>query len=142
MLESCDKKFGSKADGTRVPAHKSDRCPLKEALQFLSGAWTLEIYWNLGDGALRFGELKKRLNGVSAKVLTQRLRDLEDLGVIHREVKETFPPQVEYSLTPFGKKFVPILESIAEVGQGLLRKSKQQKVQAPQAPLSAPEIST
>ncbi|MCE3011309.1 MAG: helix-turn-helix transcriptional regulator [Proteobacteria bacterium] len=107
----------------------SGPCPVKEALQFLSGAWTLEIYWVLGRGPLRFGELKRQLGPVSAKVLTHRLRDLEDLGVLEREVKETYPPQVEYSLTAFGRKFEPILESIAAVGQGLLRKSKKTAAQ-------------
>ncbi len=93
----------------------------------MSGAWTLEIYWNLSEAPIRFGELRRRLTGVSAKVLTHRLRDLEDLGVVHREVKETFPPQVEYSLTDLGHKFLPILDSIAEVGQSLIRKSKREQ---------------
>ncbi len=104
-------------------------CPVKEALRFLSGAWTLEIYWALKSGPLRFGQIKRQLGSVSAKVLTHRLRDLEDLGVLEREVKETYPPQVEYSLTSLGLKFGPILETIASVGQGLLRKSKKTAAQ-------------
>lgn len=102
-------------------------CPVKEAVKFLAGAWTLEIYWNLNDKDMRFGDLRRSLVGVSPKVLTQRLRDLEDLGVIHRQVLETYPPQVEYSLTDFGRQFLPIIEQIAEVGKKLVRKSKRQK---------------
>jgi DNA-binding HxlR family transcriptional regulator len=104
-----------KADGTPC----TSPCPIQEVTKFLAGAWTPEIFWNL-----RFGELQRAIGGVSAKVLTQRLRDLEDLDVVAREVKDTYPPQVEYSLTPLGRSFGPILESIAEVGQKLIRKSK------------------
>ena len=104
--------------------HKASPCPMKEALQFLAGAWTLEIYWHLRQGPLRFGQLKNALQTVSPKVLTQRLRDLEDLGVVDRNVIESYPPQVEYSLAEFGKKFLPILDQIAEVGSNIIRKSK------------------
>lgn len=97
---------------------------MREAVKFLAGAWTLEIYWNLRDQSLRFGELRRKLDTVSPKVLTARLRDLEDLGVVHREVLTTSPPQVEYSLTDLGKKFIPIIDSIAELGQKMVRKSK------------------
>ena len=107
---------------TNIEKNEVCDCPVREALQFLNGAWTAEIYWNLNAKPLRFGELKRALQGVSAKVLTHRLRELEEQGVLHREVKDTSPPQVEYSLTPFGKKFVPVLESIADVGRMLLKK--------------------
>ena len=103
------------------------RCPVREAVKFLAGAWTLEIYWNLNHQNMRFGDLRRILNGVSPKVLTQRLRDLEDLGVVNRQVLETYPPQVEYSLTEFGRQFLPIIDQIAQVGQNLVRKSKKQK---------------
>jgi DNA-binding HxlR family transcriptional regulator len=105
------------------------KCPMKEALQFLAGAWTVEVYWNLREGPMRFGVLRRSV-GASAKVLTDRLRELEEWGVVDRAVKDTFPPQVEYSLTAFGKKFVPILEAIAEVGQGLIRRPRTPKQKA------------
>ncbi|MFZ4402911.1 MAG: winged helix-turn-helix transcriptional regulator [Pseudobdellovibrionaceae bacterium] len=108
-------------NGSKSP---SVRCPIKEAVMFLAGAWTLEIYWHLSQQKLRFGELRRHLVGVSPKVLTQRLRDLEDLGVVERTVLDTYPPQVEYELSSFGKKFIPILDQIAEVGSNLTRKSK------------------
>lgn len=97
---------------------------MREAVQFLAGAWTLEIYWNLRQGKLRFGQLRRQLVTVSPKVLTERLRDLEDLGVIHREVLPTSPPQVEYSLTDLGRSFIPAIDMIAELGKKMVRKSK------------------
>lgn len=116
--------LGGKAAALKAtPYDEKNRCPLKEAVKFLAGAWTLEVYWYLRQSPLRFGELKRNLEFVSPKVLTQRLRDLEELGIVHRQVLETSPPQVEYSLTDLGKKFLPAIDLIAEVGQGLLRKS-------------------
>ena len=103
---------------------QAKQCPIREVLKYFSGAWTVEIYWHLSSGSKRFGELQRALEGVSAKVLTQRLRELEELGVIVRDVKETFPPQVEYSLSEMGQRFLPILDSISEVGLDLLRKYK------------------
>jgi DNA-binding HxlR family transcriptional regulator len=99
-------------------------CPLKMALKFLSGAWTAEIYWALRQGPLRFGQLQRSIGDVSAKVLTQRLRDLEDLDIVDRKVIDTRPPQVEYALTPLGQSFTPVLEAIAETGRKLIRKSR------------------
>jgi DNA-binding HxlR family transcriptional regulator len=100
-------------------------CPVKKAVQFLSGAWTLEIYWHLREGPKRFGELRRLLGKVSSKVLTERLRSMEELEVVNREVlTETYPPQVEYSLTPFGKSFIPIIDLIAIIGKKLLKKPK------------------
>ncbi|MBS1985069.1 MAG: helix-turn-helix transcriptional regulator [Bdellovibrionales bacterium] len=58
-------------------------------------------------------------------LVTQRLHDMEDLGVIKRSVTEHSPPKVSYELTTLGKKFIPIIEVIADVGQGLVRKSRQ-----------------
>lgn len=113
--------------GNRAPACEAGRCPMREAVQFLAGAWTLEIYWNLRQGKLRFGQLRRQLVSVSPKVLTERLRDLEDLGVVHREVLPTSPPQVEYSLTDLGRSFLPAIDMIAELGKKMVRKSKRVK---------------
>ena len=99
-------------------------CPVKACMQFLEGAWTLEIYWYLKDSSLRFGELKRQLGTVSPKVLTHRLRELESLGAIKREVLDTYPPQVEYSLTDFGKTFIPLIQQIAHIGMDIIQKEK------------------
>lgn len=91
-------------------------CPLEDCLRFLSGAWTTKILWYLREEPRRFGDLKRDLGTVSAKVLTTRLRELEERGVLDRRQMPTSPPTVEYSLTPFGARFEPVLDAIAEVG--------------------------
>lgn len=94
-------------------------CPLGASLKLLAGAWTPQILWYLKIEPRRFGDLKRDLGKVSAKVLTTRLRELEHRGVITRTVKHTSPPTVEYALSDLGKRLNPILDSIAEVGKGL-----------------------
>lgn len=100
---------------SKVPS-PPENCPLEGALRFLAGAWTPKILWFLREDTRRFGELKRDLGKVSAKVLTTRLRELENRAIVTRTVVPTSPPTVEYGLTPFGLKFLPILEKIAEVG--------------------------
>jgi DNA-binding HxlR family transcriptional regulator len=107
----------------RSGANKSgpvpQECPLSASLKLLAGAWTPHILWYLKVEPRRFGDLKRDLGGVSAKVLTTRLRELEGRGVVERKVMPTSPPTVEYSLTDLGKRLNPILDTIAEVGKGL-----------------------
>lgn len=102
-------------------------CPLESSLKLLAGAWTPQILWYLRAEPRRFGDLKRDLGRVSAKVLTTRLKELEDRGVITREVKHTSPPTVEYALTPLGEKLNPILESIANVGTEIQRHAVSKK---------------
>ena len=98
-------------------------CPLEDCLKFLSGAWTPKILWYLRDEARRFGDLKRDLGQISAKVLTTRLRELEERGVVTRTVMPTSPPTVEYKLTAFGQKFQPVISVIAEVGGELKKRA-------------------
>ena len=111
----------------KVDVPDAMNCPVKTAVQFLAGAWTLEIYWYLSQSSLRFGDLRRSLVSVSPKVLTQRLRDLEELGILKRTVLETYPPQVEYELTPLGRKFIPIIDLIADLGRELTRRPHKEK---------------
>jgi DNA-binding HxlR family transcriptional regulator len=97
-------------------------CPLEECLRLLAGAWTPQILWYVRPGPQRFGVLKRAVPGVSAKVLTTRLRELEERGILARTVMPTSPPSVEYALTDLGREFVPVLDAIATVG-AKLRKS-------------------
>ena len=94
-------------------------CPLEASLKLLAGEWTPKILWFLRTEPRRFGELKRDLVTVSAKVLTTRLRELEMRGVVTRTVMHTSPPTVEYALTALGKKMGPILDAIAELGKEL-----------------------
>jgi DNA-binding HxlR family transcriptional regulator len=91
-------------------------CPLTECMSVLGGAWTPNVIWLLSGGPRRFSELKFDIPGVSAKVLTARLRELESKSVVLREVKPTSPPSVEYSLTDLGGELIPAIEAIVQVG--------------------------
>ncbi len=92
-------------------------CPLEFSLKLLAGAWTPQIVWYLQTEPRRFGDLKRDLGQVSAKVLTTRLREMEKKGIITRKVMPTSPPTVEYALTDVGRKIGPALEAIKEVGE-------------------------
>ena len=94
-------------------------CPLTECMKVLAGAWTPHIIWHLRGGRRRFSELRIDIPPISAKVLSARLRELQERGVITRQVIDTSPPSVEYGLTNLGERLVPALESIAAVGAQL-----------------------
>ena len=80
--------------------------------------WKVLILRDLIPGTKRFGELKKSIGSVSQKVLTAQLRDMEENGLVHREVYAEVPPRVEYSLTELGRSLKPILDSMWSWGEG------------------------
>lgn len=94
-------------------------CPLLECPAFLGSAWAPSVLWFLSAGPRRFSELRADIPKVSAKVLSARLRSLEEQGVIVRKVMPTSPPTVEYSLTELGHELMPAVTAIAEVGYKL-----------------------
>ena len=74
-----------------------EHIPLEKLLARISGRWTVYLLWILDtNGKLRFGELKRQAEGISTKVLTERLRMLEKMGIIHRSYEATIPPKVSY----------------------------------------------
>ena len=97
----------------------SPECPLSDCMAFIGGAWAPNIIWYLSWGPRRFSELRIDIPLVSAKVLTQRLRELEERGILSRNVVGTSPPSVEYALTDLGLEFMPVIRAIADVGQRL-----------------------
>ncbi|WP_428674565.1 winged helix-turn-helix transcriptional regulator [Reyranella sp.] len=91
-------------------------CPMDYILRMLMGPWTTYIVYNLRTyGPQRFGELKRRVSGVSAKMLTERLRTLEGAGLIKRDYEATIPPKVTYSLTARGHELDEVLGGLANV---------------------------
>lgn len=91
-------------------------CPLEILVSQLSGQWTLYILWILDtNGSLRFGELRRKVDGISTKVLTERLRMLEAIGIVHRHYEPTIPPQVTYNLTARGKELSGALDHLYEL---------------------------
>lgn len=101
-----------------------DTCPLAECLGIIGGVWTPGIIWYLSDAPRTFSELKSDLKGVSAKVLSGRLKKLADDGVVERTVKPTSPPTVEYSLTELGSELKPAIEAIVAVGRRLKERKR------------------
>jgi len=89
-------------------------CPIEKTLSIIGGKWTLLILRDLCEGTKRFGQLQKSLDGISPKTLTQRLRELENQGIVAKKVYPEIPPRVEYSLTPRGKSLERILLSMIE----------------------------
>jgi DNA-binding HxlR family transcriptional regulator len=96
-------------------------CPLTECMALLGGAWTPNIVWYLRAGPRRFNELRGDVAGVSAKVLSQRLRRLQADGIVERHVMPTSPPTVEYELTELGRELLPAVDAIVDVGHRLKR---------------------
>lgn len=91
-------------------------CPVETTLLILSNRWRALIMRDLLDGTKRFTELRRSVTGISQKVLTTNLRDLEQAGVVHRAVYAEVPPRVEYSLTELGRSLEPVLDAMAEWG--------------------------
>jgi DNA-binding HxlR family transcriptional regulator len=94
-------------------------CPLTECLSLLGGAWTPNVVWYLREGPRRFNELRGDIAGISAKVLSSRLRKLAAEGVVDRRVMPTSPPSVEYELTDLGHELLPAVDAIVSVGERL-----------------------
>lgn len=86
-----------------------EACPSRRVLGRVANKWSLLVIDALGDGVMRNGELLRRIEGVSQKMLTATLRDLEDLNLVERTVFDVVPPHVEYRLTPLGHSFRSII---------------------------------
>lgn len=81
-------------------------CPVQATINAVSGKWKVLALWHLGFGSKRFAELRKLLPGVSEKVLTAQLRQLETDGIVNRKSSRSSPPQVTYSLTGAGEELI------------------------------------
>lgn len=96
---------------------ESASCPMDFILRMLMGPWTTYILYNLKThGPQRFGELKRRVAGISAKMLTERLRTLEGASLVRRDYEATIPPKVTYSLTQRGHELDGVMGTLAEIG--------------------------
>jgi DNA-binding HxlR family transcriptional regulator len=94
-------------------------CNVERALSIVGAKWTLIILHDLMDGPKRFGQLQRLIPAASAKMLTERLRDLEHHGLITRTIYAEVPPRVEYALTEAGRTVWPIVDSLDRWGQRL-----------------------
>src|SRR5436305_13772715 len=91
-------------------------CPVARTAEIISGKWTLLIIRDLVSGVKRFNQLERSLHGISPKTLSERLRSLEEEGIIIRQTFAEVPPRVEYSLTEKGHDLVCVIESMRGFG--------------------------
>jgi len=92
-------------------------CGLDAAVDIIGGKWKPLILWELHVATRRFGDLRRHLPGISEKMLTQQLRQMELDGIVHREVYREVPPKVEYSLTELGEQLNQALEPLNAWGE-------------------------
>lgn len=92
-------------------------CAMDLTMSFIGGKWKAVVLWYLKGGPKRFGELRKHVPGISEKMLSLQLRELEKDGIVKRTIFPEVPPRVEYELTSEGKTLVPALNAIAEWGR-------------------------
>jgi DNA-binding HxlR family transcriptional regulator len=95
---------------------KDQQCPAERTLDIIGGRWKVLILWQLFQGERRFSELFRALAGITQKMLTQQLRELEKDGIVHRQVYPQIPPKVEYSLTPLGESLRPVVDAMCAWG--------------------------
>jgi DNA-binding HxlR family transcriptional regulator len=95
-------------------------CPVARTAEIIGNKWTPLIVRDLADGQRRFSELERSLAGISPKTLSERLKRLEDAGIIKRDCFAEVPPRVEYSLTPKGVALLPVIECMREFGAAWL----------------------
>jgi DNA-binding HxlR family transcriptional regulator len=95
----------------------SEGCPVETTLDVIGGKWKGILLYHLIDGKKRFNEFRKLYPGITQRMLTLQLRELERDGVIHREVYKEVPPKVEYSLTEFGRTLEPIILLMKDWGE-------------------------
>lgn len=99
----------------------NEHCPVEATLELIGGKYKALILWHLADRKLRFSQLRREIGGITPKMLTQQLRELETHALIHREVFPIVPPKVEYSLTDLGRSLIPLLVAMRDWGSGYLR---------------------
>lgn len=100
------------------PNQPNDKCPIKYTLHIVSGKWkTMLLYQLFINKTRRYGELKKSLTGVTHKMLSQQLKELEIDGLISRKEYIQIPLKVEYSLTKKGETLIPILKIMTDWGE-------------------------
>jgi DNA-binding HxlR family transcriptional regulator len=105
---------------------RQPKCPAEITLNVISGRWKFLILWHLFQGTKRFSELLRNIDGITQKMLTQQLREMEKDEIIYRKVYPQVPPKVEYSLTPLGQSLKAVLNAMCEWGV----KHRDRKLQA------------
>ncbi len=115
---------------TRSRAQDTEVCGVTAAIAVIDGKWKTLLLWLLESGPRRPGEMRRLAPGLSEKVLTQALREMESDGLVHREVHEGLPLKTVYSLTPFGRDLAEALGPLADWGHRRLERLTEASVKA------------
>ncbi len=110
---------------------KEYHCPVEMVIDLVSGKWKLLILRELMKGTRRFSQLQRSIPGITQKMLTKQLRDLESAGIISRKVYPQVPPKVEYSLTPIGESLREIFDAMHRWGVRYAQSLRDQTSQTP-----------
>lgn len=95
-----------------------ENCPSREVLNMIANKWTVMVIYALSKGTTRHSELRRSISGISQKMLTQRLRELEASGLVKRTVYPVVPPKVEYSLTRLGESLLEPVTALKQWAEG------------------------
>jgi len=93
------------------------KCPIETVIHVLGGKWKPTILWLLSDSVRRFSELEKGIPGITQKMLTQHLRELENDRIITRTIHPSVPPKVEYALSEYGTTLIPVMKAMCDWGE-------------------------
>lgn len=126
-------KSAAKIAPIDIRDYSTMRCPMHGLLSLLTGPWTTYILWLIRtNGEMRFGQLKKQMPAISAKVLTERLRMLEEAGILLRVQEATIPPKVTYSFTRRGHQLEDLLDEVNTLAQAWTGSGKTSSAHCPQ----------
>ena len=94
-------------------------CAIERGMRIMGGKWTGSILWHLKDGPVRFNDLARMIGGASKKMITERLRQLEERGLVSREVLDTSPVSVQYEITELGRTALDFLDELRKWSENL-----------------------
>ena len=106
-------RISKDADGRKIVSEPClEPCPIERGMRMIGGKWKGSILWHLKDGPVRFNDLARQLGGASKKMVNQRLKEMEELGLLERRVLSTRPIAVAYEITDFGRSALDVLDQL------------------------------
>lgn len=102
----------NETENTLPSSDYTESCPVSTILDIIGGKWKVLILYHLFGDTRRFNELQRLMPTITQRMLTLQLRELEQDGIVHREVYPQVPPKVEYSLTDFGRTLLPVIQAM------------------------------
>lgn len=121
-------------EATAVPNANVAACPSRAIVSRLAEKWTMLVLSALETRTMRFGDLRREIEGASQKMLTQTLRRLEEDGLVVRTARDVVPPHVEYGLTPLGRDLAPLVAAIKRWAEANMTKVLSARANARRSP--------